>query len=289
MNASSLVEKGKYEKALEKLNKAESLAEKAKSSELFCRVLLHKGEILDSMDNPYEALLQYEKALETSLRFFISDPQDSSSQRCLYNSIDLIENILKKIDDVSVAVGSYECTSKYFDKVMGTYEKLIVEHPENSYYISNYIKTVNNLRGYLLNVGRSEKQIQLINSTLEAFNKILNIQPENPENMMLQKKPWTLPWNSLKAFMKKTRKTKKTILSSVKPSSRTEICKNPWETSKKRLKALIPCFLLWKNFSNQTRKVPKLVKMLESHITMLEKCILLTASMKSQSRFLKEP
>ena len=69
-NASSLVEKGKYEKALEKLNKAEKLAEKAKSPDLLCRVLLHKGEILDSMDNPYEALLLYEKALETSLRFF---------------------------------------------------------------------------------------------------------------------------------------------------------------------------------------------------------------------------
>ena len=47
-NASSLVEKGKYEKALEKLNKAEKLAEKAKSPDLLCRVLHHKGEVLDS-------------------------------------------------------------------------------------------------------------------------------------------------------------------------------------------------------------------------------------------------
>ena len=39
-NASSLVEKGKYEKALEKLNKAEGLAEKAKNPDLLCRVLL---------------------------------------------------------------------------------------------------------------------------------------------------------------------------------------------------------------------------------------------------------
>ena len=133
------------------------------------------------MDNPCEALLQYEKALETSLRFLRNEPQDSSSQRCLYKSIDLIENILKKIDEVSVAEESYERTNKYFDELMDTYEKLIVEHPEKPSYLWNYIKTVNNLRGYLLNVGKSEKQIQLINSTLETFEKILNIRPENPE------------------------------------------------------------------------------------------------------------
>ena len=70
MNASSLFEKGKYEKALEKLNKAEKLAEKAKSPDLLCRVLLHKGEVMDAMDNPDEALVLYEKALEMSLSFF---------------------------------------------------------------------------------------------------------------------------------------------------------------------------------------------------------------------------
>ncbi len=90
-NASSLVEKGKYEKALEKLNKAEGLAEKAKNPDLLCRVLRHKGEVFDSMNNPCEALLLYEKALETSLRFLLNEPQDSSSQRCLYKSIGLIE------------------------------------------------------------------------------------------------------------------------------------------------------------------------------------------------------
>ena len=70
MNASTLFEKEKYEKALEKLNKAEKLAEKAKSSDLMCRVLLHKGEVMDSMDYPEEALELYEKALDISSAFF---------------------------------------------------------------------------------------------------------------------------------------------------------------------------------------------------------------------------
>ena len=138
-NASSLVEKGKYEKAFEKLNKAEKLAEKAKSPDLLCRVLHHKGEVLDHMDKPYEALLLYEKALETSLSFILNEPQNSSTQRCLHNSIDLIGNILKKTDNVLVAEESYERINKYFDKVVNTYEKLIFEQPEKPYYLSNYL------------------------------------------------------------------------------------------------------------------------------------------------------
>jgi len=47
-NASSLVEKGKYEKALEKLSKAEKLVEKAKNPDLLCRVLLHNLNLTES-------------------------------------------------------------------------------------------------------------------------------------------------------------------------------------------------------------------------------------------------
>ena len=110
------------------------------------------------MNNPCEALLLYEKALETSLRFLLNEPQNSSSERCLSNSIGLIENSLKKMDNFSVAEESYERTNKYFDKLVDTYVKLIVEQPEETDYLSNYLTTVKHLRRYILIVGKYEKQ-----------------------------------------------------------------------------------------------------------------------------------
>ena len=181
MNATSLFEKGKYEKTLGKLNMAEKLAEKAKSPDLLCCVLLHKGEVMDATDKPDEALELYEKALEMSSRLFLNDSRDSSSQKYLYNSISLIANNLKDRDSVSDAGESYERTNKYFEGIFDAYEKLIAEQPENPEYLSNYLKTLVNFRGYFLIVSQSEKRIPLINSTLETFKKILNIQPENLE------------------------------------------------------------------------------------------------------------
>jgi tetratricopeptide (TPR) repeat protein len=179
MNASFLVEKGKNEMALEKLNKAEKLAEKAKSPNLLCRVLHHKGEVLDSMDKTHEALLLYEKALEKSLNFMLNEPQDSSPQSCLKKSIDLIGNIFQKTDNVLLAEESYERINKYFDEAVNTYEKLIYEQPEKLSFLSNYLSIIDNLRGYFLVVGKSEKQIQLINSAIDNLKKILKAQPDN--------------------------------------------------------------------------------------------------------------
>ena len=181
MNASSLAEKGKYEKALEKLNKAEKLAEKAKRADLLCRALLHKGEVTDALNDSGESLTLYEKALEISSRLFLNKPQDSSSQKCLYNSIGLIANTLKEIANVSEAEKCYERTNKYFDGIIDTYERLIAEQSENTDYLLNYFKTLVNSTGYFSTVDKAEKEIPLISRALETFKKILNIQPENEE------------------------------------------------------------------------------------------------------------
>ncbi|WP_048065299.1 tetratricopeptide repeat protein [Methanosarcina acetivorans] len=127
MNASTLFEKGKYEKALEKLNKAEKLAEEAKSSDLLCRTLLHKGEVMDAMDKPGEALMLYEKALGISSNLFLNEPQDSSYQIYLYNSIGLIGKNLEDRDSFSAAEKSYERTNKYFDG-MTQFHNLVISH-----------------------------------------------------------------------------------------------------------------------------------------------------------------
>ncbi|AKB72778.1 TPR-domain containing protein [Methanosarcina mazei C16] len=53
-DASSLFGKERYKKALEKLDKAEKLAEKTKRTDILCRVLLQKGAVMNSMGKPDE-------------------------------------------------------------------------------------------------------------------------------------------------------------------------------------------------------------------------------------------
>jgi tetratricopeptide (TPR) repeat protein len=181
MNASSLFEKGKYEKALEILNKAEELAEKAKSPDLKCRVLLHKGEVMNAMGKPREAVDLYEKALELSSRLFLRESQDSSTQSCLYNSIGLIANTIKEADNSSEAKKSYERINEYFKEIFDVYDRMIAKQPENTEYLLNYLKTLLNFTGYSSIFNKAEKQTSLINNTLETFKKILNLQPEDQE------------------------------------------------------------------------------------------------------------
>ncbi|MDD3043725.1 MAG: tetratricopeptide repeat protein [Methanosarcinaceae archaeon] len=181
MKSKSLIEAEKYRKAFETLAKAERLAEKAKSPDLMCNALLQKGEVLDATQAPDEALKAYEKALEISSDLFLNDPQDSTSQKYLYNSIALAGTVLTKVGSVSEAKASYERTNKYFDGIFEAYEKLLTKQPENPEYFSNCLKTLGNSIGYFLNFGYSEKQFPFIISALSIFQKLLDIQPKNLE------------------------------------------------------------------------------------------------------------
>ncbi len=77
---SSLIENKKYKKALEKLDKAENLAGKAKRPDLMCRVLLQKGTVLFSMDKPDEGQILYDKALDVFRTSDLNEDENSVLQ-----------------------------------------------------------------------------------------------------------------------------------------------------------------------------------------------------------------
>jgi len=106
-DAFSLIEKKRYKKALEKLDKAEKLAEKAERLDLVCRVLLQRGAAMVSMDKPDEGQVLYDKALEVFRTSDLNEHENSVLQFTLSNTFQKLARNFKKADSVENAEKCY--------------------------------------------------------------------------------------------------------------------------------------------------------------------------------------
>jgi len=124
MDASSLIEKGKYKKALEKLDKAENLVGKAKRQDLLCRVLLQKGAVLFSMGKPDEGQNLYDKALDIFRASDLNEDEDSVIQSTLSNTFRELARHFKMAESV-------ENAEKCYRNEIKVYEILLEKNPED--------------------------------------------------------------------------------------------------------------------------------------------------------------
>lgn len=123
--ASSLFEKENYKIALEKLDKAEKLAENAKRLDLLCRVLLQKGAVLASMDKPDESQSLYDKALGIFRTSDLNEEESTVLQSTLSNTFSELAEHFKKRDGL-------ENAEKCYMNVIKVYEILLENYPEDT-------------------------------------------------------------------------------------------------------------------------------------------------------------
>ena len=121
---SSLIEDKKYKKALEKLDKAENLAGKAKRLDLLCRVLLQKGAVLFSMGKPNEGQNLYDKALDIFRASDLNEDEDSVIQSTLSNTFRELARHFKMAESV-------ENAEKCYRNEIKVYEILLEKNPED--------------------------------------------------------------------------------------------------------------------------------------------------------------
>ena len=121
---SSLIEDKKYKKALEKLDKAENLAGKAKRQDLLCRVLLQKGAVLFSMGKSDEGQNLYDKALDIFRASDLNEDEDSVLQSTLSNTFRELARHFKMAESVENAENCYMNEIK-------VYEILLEKNPED--------------------------------------------------------------------------------------------------------------------------------------------------------------
>jgi tetratricopeptide (TPR) repeat protein len=177
----NLIEKGDYSQAFEKAEKAKKLAEKAKAPALIQWSLMAKGETLGAAGRLEEAIETFEKALELSSDLFLEAPENLSNQENLYDNIGKLGKTLNKLDNVTKAQQVCKKAEKFFEKILAAYENLLANNPENSEYLSSYLSTIGNIWTCYLIAEDLEKQIPLVPSIVQTYEKVIESDPENPK------------------------------------------------------------------------------------------------------------
>lgn len=184
MSIPDLIKRGDYAQAFEKAEKAEKLAEKVKVPDLIHWVLLAKGEVLDATSRFEEAVEIYEKALDLSSDLFLEVTENIRRQEILYSTIGKLGKTLEELDSAAKVQQVCEKAEKRFENVLAAYEKLLANNPENSEYLSNYLKTMENIWACYTTAENLEKQILLVPGIVQTYGKIIESDPKTPENFL---------------------------------------------------------------------------------------------------------
>lgn len=143
-DASSLFGKERYKKALEKLDKAEKLAEKAKRTDILCRVLLQKGAVINSMSKSDEGQNLYDKALDIFRTSDLNERESSVLQSTLSNTFSELARHFKMADSI-------ENAEKCYMNEIKVYEILLEKDPEDedsNLEIARIFKAIGDLYEY---------------------------------------------------------------------------------------------------------------------------------------------
>ncbi|AKB28445.1 hypothetical protein MSSIT_1726 [Methanosarcina siciliae T4/M] len=143
-DVSSLFGKERYKKALEKLDKAEKLAEKTKRTDILCRVLLQKGAIMTAMGKPDEGQDLYDKALDIFRTSDLNEPESSVLKSTLSNTFSELARHFKMTDNL-------ENAEKCYMNEIKVYEILLEKDPEyedSNQEIARIFKAIGDLYEY---------------------------------------------------------------------------------------------------------------------------------------------
>lgn len=175
------VNTGKTKKALENLEKAEKLSEKAKMPEYLCPIFMLRGRALLAEQKNEEALEEFQSLMELAVSLFLDDPGEPDHQYYVYNSFGFTIKTLTEIGSISKIEETFYSNKKYFDKILATYEYLIAEVPNNPEYIENYLKVLENIRTYHLRAQIVEAESELVEKIVQYYRKIFELGYEKPE------------------------------------------------------------------------------------------------------------
>ena len=145
-SAVSQIKKGKLDKALETLDKAETSARQSKSTDALYYILFTRGGILYSAKEYDQALEAYEKALEAGSDLLKTDPENADYQHYMGTTLSNTGNLLKKKSEIDKA-------DEYYSQARKIYFDLIKKDPQNAVYQSYAGENLNNYGELLMESG----------------------------------------------------------------------------------------------------------------------------------------
>ncbi|AGF95616.1 hypothetical protein MmTuc01_0161 [Methanosarcina mazei Tuc01] len=168
---------GKTKKAFENLAKAEKLLDKAKRPDYQCSILMLKGRAFLAEQRNEEALQEFQKLMEFSVPLFLDAPENPVHQYYVYNSFGFTIKALSEIDSVSKMEEYFYRDKKYFDKIFAAYDELIARVPDNSEYIQNYLKVLENIMTYHLDAQKLEEEPVIFERIVQNYGRLFELVP----------------------------------------------------------------------------------------------------------------
>jgi tetratricopeptide (TPR) repeat protein len=168
----SQIKKGKLDKALETLDKAEKSARKAKSTDALYYILFTRGGILYTASKYDDALETYEKALDAGTELLKSDPENPEYQHYMGTTLSNTGNLLKKKGENARAAESYT-------RAREIYINLLAHDPGNTVYRSYACENLNNYAAFLIETGSLERACEVLKEAIEIFRKLFEEKPDN--------------------------------------------------------------------------------------------------------------
>lgn len=166
------IKKGKLDKALETLDKAEDSARKSKSTDALYYILFTRGSILYTAAKYDEALETYERALGAGSELLKADPENIDYQHYMGTTLSNTGNLLKKRGETSQA-------AEYYTRARETYEILLKKEPENAVFRSYAGENLNNYAALLTDMGSFEEACEVLSQAIELYEKLLEEKSDN--------------------------------------------------------------------------------------------------------------
>jgi tetratricopeptide (TPR) repeat protein len=171
-SAVAQIRKGKMDKALETLDKAEDSARKAKATDAVYYILFMRGGIYYTELKYDEAMETYEKALEAGSELLKNDPENIKYQHYMGTTLSNTGNLLK-------SKGENPQAAEYYTRAREMYANLLAKEPENTVYRSAAGENLNNYAALLTDMGSFEEACEVLSQSIELYEKLLEEKPDN--------------------------------------------------------------------------------------------------------------
>lgn len=171
-SAVSQIKKGKLDKALETLDKAEKSARQSNTTDALYYILFTRGGILYSAKEYDQALEAYERALEAGSDLLKTDPENIDYQHYMGTTLSNTGNLLKK-------KGEKDKAAEYYSHARKIYSELLTKDSQNAVFRSYAGENLNNYGELLMESGSPDKACEVLKEAVEIYEGLYKEKPDN--------------------------------------------------------------------------------------------------------------
>lgn len=171
-SAVSYIKKGKLDKALETLDKAEKSARKEKSIDTLYYILFTRGGILFTASKYDAALETYEKAIEAGTELLKTDPENPDYQHYMGTTLSNTGNLLRE-------KGEYDRAADCYIRAREIYINLVARNQDNAVFRAYAADNLNNYAAFLTITGSPERACEILKESIGIYEKLFEEKPDN--------------------------------------------------------------------------------------------------------------